>query len=291
MKHRMIFLILAIIFSFTFATTTFSADILHRLTHNDQYALILGQVTKADESTSEISVARIISGHRIPARIWIRNPQSSPPKPGEKILVSLERGNDHYQIRWGLFRVSSLDPKQLRIIKSTWPKGDQAALEHYIHSSGVERDFFFVHDSAFLRYPDGTFTRIYPELPVQQRNKHFRLMICPERWNYRFTDSSAPGIGLYPIYYLNSEKLRYCWRTNYGRFSRWEPPDYRVIPLGMTATVSGWGKIYWTPSITQEPIPKEGIKISLTVKDSRRQTSYEQTVIGIEANAKIFRVK
>lgn len=182
-----------------------------------------------------------------------------------------------------------LDPRRLKIIQSGWSKSDLAALEHYIHTG--EHDFFFVYDSAFSRFTDGTFTRIYPELPVSQKSKHFKLMICPERREYHLTDSSAPGIGLHAIYYRNSEELRLNWETNYGRFIRWEAPDYRVISLGKTATVPGWETVYWTPLATGKGIPKAGIRISVTVKEQKNKVMVEQAQIRIEFKGENFRVK
>jgi hypothetical protein len=291
MKPKIILVILLVLINLTMTTPIFATDILHRLTHNDQYALVLGKVTKVTQSSFEISVAKIISGHRVPARITIKPAETGQPQLGEKLLISLARGNRNYKIRWGLFRVSNLDSKQLKIINSTWPQGDLAALEHYLHTNGTEHDFFFVFSSAFVRYSDGTFTRIYPELIAQQRSKHFKLMICPEREDYHLTDSTAPGLGLTAIYYRQSEDLQFCWETNYGEFNLWNSPDSRVIPLGTTATIEQWQTVYWTPSLTQKAISKEGIKITLIVKSLKSKANYEQASIEIQPKEEAFTVK
>jgi hypothetical protein len=289
MKPKIILMILLVLISLTIATPLIAADILHRLTHNDQYALVLGKVINVSQSFSKISVTRIISGHRVPARIVLKSNGTEQLQSGEKLLLSLERANEGYKIRWGLFRVSGLDPKQLKIIQSTWPKGDLAALEHYIHTNGTERDFFFVFNSAFVRYTDGTFTQIYPELTVSQRTKHFKLMICPERQKYCLTDSSTPGIGLNAIYYRQPEDAQFCWETNYGEFNLWNSPDFRVTHLGMKALAQQWQTVYWTP-IAQKEIPKEGIVITLSVKSLKSKTQYEQTNIEIKSKEEGFTV-
>jgi hypothetical protein len=278
----MILLILTVLIGLRVDTPVFAADILSRLTHNDQYALVLGQVRKVSQSSFEFSVARIISGHRLPSLIVIVKPDGTDqPQDGEKLLVSLERANPSYKIRWGLLRVSSLDPKRLKIIKSRWSQGDLAALEHYIHTNGTESDFFFVFSSAFLRYKDGTFTRLYPKLAAGQSAKHFKLMICPERRDYYLTDSATPGIGLDAIYYRSSEDVRFCWETNYGEFVFWEFPDYKVVSLGKKAVVQERKQIYWRPPLNQKAIPNEGIKVSLTVKSLKSKTVYATAYIGI----------
>jgi hypothetical protein len=278
MKPKILLMILLVLISLTLTTPIFAADILHRLTHNDQFALVLGQVTKVSQSSFEITVAKIINGHRVPSRIEIKSEGTEQPQPGEKFLVSLDSGNNGYKIHWGLFRVSSLNPKRLRIIKSTWPQGDLAALEHYLHTNGTEHDFFFVFNSAFVRYPDGTFTRIYPKLAAGKRTKHYKLMICAERQEYRPTDSSTPGIGLNAIYYRKPEDVRFCWETNYGEFNLWNSPDSQVIPLGTTATVEQWQTVYWTPPLTQKAIPKEGIKVTVKAESVKSKTIFVGTL-------------
>jgi hypothetical protein len=239
-------------------------------------------VTTNAPASFQFTVAKIISGHRVPKQIVIKSAASEQPQPGEQLLISLERRNGGFQIHWGLFRVSGLNPKRLKIIKSTWPKGDLAALEHYLHTNGTECDFFFVFSSAFVRYPDGTFTRIYPELTAGQRTKHFKLMICPERQAYRLTDSSTPGIGFNAIYYRRPEAVRFDWETNYGEFNLWNPPDYQVDSLGMKTTVEQWQTVYWTPPLTPKALPKEGIKVTVKVKSLKSKTICAETYLEIK---------
>lgn len=291
-KFKTIHPFLLLLIFCTLAPLSPAADILHRLTHGDQYALVLGRVTQVQKLSFELSVARTVSGHRTPAHILINcspKGQQDWPKPGEKLLVSLEREAKEYRIHWGLFHVSSLDPRQLKIIQSAWPKGDLAALEHYLHTG--ENDFFFVYDSAFARFPDGTFTRIYPALPAPQKSKHFKLMICPERREYRLTDSSTPGIGLEAIYFRNSQELKVTWETNYGRFILWEPPEYRVISMGKTAEVPGWKTVYWTPLTMGKDLPKEGIRIGVSVNDQKDKVKVEQAYIEVQFKEGTFRVR
>jgi hypothetical protein len=292
MSYKSRLMILLVFVSLILVIPVNAADILSRLTHNDQYALALGKVTKVLPTSFEISNLKVISGHRLPTRITIKSKESFDLKPGEKVLISLGRENSGYRIKWGMFRVSSLNPQKLRIIRSNYPPGDKAALEHYIHTNGTENDFFFIFDSAFVRNPDQTFTRIYPELPLAQRRKHFKLMICAARKEYCLTDSRAPGLGLHATYYHDYEGLQFRWETNYGQFSLY---DYlnnnRVIPLGKIARIEGWKTVYWSPSLSQELIPKEGIKITVTAEDRESETRYEQAYLEIQAKGTVFRVK
>lgn len=53
--------------------------------------------------------------------------------------------------------------------------------------------------------------------------------------------SSTVGIGLTPIYILgrSPETVKFHWRTNYGHFISWEPPDYKVYLLGVEVINNG----------------------------------------------------
>jgi hypothetical protein len=63
-----------------------------------------------------------------------------------------------------------------------------------------------------------------------------------------------------------------------------------VIPLGKIARIPGWKTVYWSPSLSQELIPKEGIKITVTAED-RESARYEQAYLEIQPKGTVFRVK
>ncbi len=98
--------------------------------------------------------------------------------------------------------------------------------------------------------------------------------------------SSTVGIGLTPIYILgrSPETVKFHWRTNYGHFISWEPPDYKVYLLGVEVINNG-EKIYWSYSPAEMDENKPSIQISLSVKDE------QSGIILTESSLEIGRVE
>ncbi|HEX3048168.1 MAG TPA: hypothetical protein VHY08_25675, partial [Bacillota bacterium] len=178
-----------------------------------------------------------------------------------------------YSVQWGLYRVSSLNRGTLRILESILAPGDRAALERYIHSGGRDNEFFFIEGGAFLRYPDGTVTQIYPETKNNQdRPLRKRVIIYCDRKTYSQVLSSTPGIGLYPVFINKMNRLvQYRWRTDYGMFLSWSAATYQVKQLGRETITAGETKIYWSLPLSQRSmgLNKNRARIELNVMDQR----------------------
>ncbi|HNT76580.1 MAG TPA: Ig-like domain-containing protein [Anaerolineae bacterium] len=148
-----------------------AADVLHRLTHGDQYSLALGTITSVSDSGVMVEIAAIISGESLPDVInveisgaFIEAVPAMSLAPGEYAVFSLNQGAETYTVAWGFFKASSLDITTLEILAGPLPEGDLAAFQWYINSGGVENDFYFIGTTAYVRRPDGTSLQIYPPL-------------------------------------------------------------------------------------------------------------------------------
>lgn len=64
--------------------------------------------------------------------------------------------------------------------------------------------------------------------------------------NYRVTNSRAPG---FPILITAEGADEIKLMTTQGSFLRWNPPDYKVYPLGTEADLEPGEIIYWSPML------------------------------------------
>jgi hypothetical protein len=152
-----------------------AADVLHRLTHGDQYALALGTVVSVSDATARFEVETVISGGPLPPAVSVEGLGPAMEmtaldmslEAGDYAVISLNREVAKYTIAWGVFRVSSLDIPTLEVLEGPLALGDLAALQWYINSEGRENDFYFIGSSAFVRHADGTSTQLYP--PTDER--------------------------------------------------------------------------------------------------------------------------
>lgn len=286
-------LLLLLLIAALLHTPADAADILHRLTHNDQYALVLGTLTSAYPGGGVLAVSRTISGKQLwaPIRLAIPRDPNLRLHEGDLVLASIDRKGSAFSVKWGIFRVSSLNPASLRILEPRLAPGDRAALEHYVHTGGRENDFFFVSRSAFVRYADGTFRQIHP----QPRNKKARhsLLICTDRDFYTLALSSTVGIGLYPIYQdkVDQPPVLYRWRTDRGEFLAWEAPTYIVRHLGTEVVLKTPEMLYWTPLAKGGSARNGMAHITLTVESAATGKSLGRYMLQVECREGAARVR
>ena len=78
-------------------------------------------------------------------------------------------------------------------------------------------------------------------------NESVPLSINATPGRYTLIMSSAPGIGLMPVYpaMVDNRTVSFRWQTNYGRFLSWNAPDFKINEQGRDLT-TGEGKIYWS---------------------------------------------
>ena len=152
----------------------YGADVLHRLTHNDQDALIIGTVQSQTGGKVRIAVEKVISGKLEEPSVFLKagfeySLLCTKPKRGDLCVASLKREPYGYRIKWGIYKAAVLEP-QLKLEKSGLSEGlkaDLTALEWYINSNGKANEFFFDGSGgsvkAYLRQPNGETVLIFPE--------------------------------------------------------------------------------------------------------------------------------
>lgn len=149
----------------------FSADILWRLMHNDQYALVIAQVSEQSDNKIVFEVKQIISGKTVPKQITINGNIKYTflyirPNLYDYCVISLDKKSNKYTVKNGIFKADTDDYKKLKFIKDgldSGIKGDLTAFEYYINSKGKYNNFIFDRGTVYLCLNDQKKIQIYPE--------------------------------------------------------------------------------------------------------------------------------
>jgi|GEM_PF-2803591 len=166
--------LLTSVFIILISTIVFAGDVLYRLTHDDQDVLIVGQVVDVNENI-KVEVYYVISGQLelkiIDVDRFTYSHSDKEVKVGDKCLLSLDRSLNGYEIKWGGYQVDSTDYSRLSLIsENSVLATDYLAIEYYVNSGGIEKDFYFEGNQAFARLPNGDAVqlsldkKIYPSL-------------------------------------------------------------------------------------------------------------------------------
>ncbi|HEY8464672.1 MAG TPA: hypothetical protein VIM29_11795 [Bacillota bacterium] len=171
MKHKT-FIIGEVILLLFWLMPVYGADVLYRLTHNCQDALIIGKISSQQGQNFKIEVERVISGRLKVQSLFLNSDFEysllfTKPQIGDVCVASLQRSGPGYRIRWGVYKVASLDKKLIfeKVGLSEGLKADLTALEWYINSNGKATEFYFDGTDgvqAYLRLENGKSLRIYP---------------------------------------------------------------------------------------------------------------------------------
>ncbi len=144
-----------------------AADLLHRLTHGDQDALVVGTLTQAGEDEFTLGNARRLAGLPVPPEIRIKLPGSLLSwSLGSSVIASVDQDGPDYVVRWGVFLASSTDPETLTILDGSLGGGDRAAFQRYINSGGRDSEYVFIEGRTYLRKNDGVLELIYSPPPI-----------------------------------------------------------------------------------------------------------------------------
>lgn len=177
-------MVLLVIFSIILSMTVFAADALCRFMHNDHDALIIGEITKVNGNTINVSVLKSISSAK---DLRANEPKKQlniksaiitgvngyafyykdievpiiTPKVGDYVLASLVKKNNAFSVAWGLYKVDKTDYKTLSILYpdyiSTYSKMDAAAIKAFVNSDGKLTEFAFDGDTGtVISQEDGT---------------------------------------------------------------------------------------------------------------------------------------
>lgn len=151
-------------------TSVFAADQLYRFMHNDHDVLIIGEITKIDETGVKIRAVKGITSAKglnkncpkkqlklseakiiLPFGYMGFHNENGEPHVGDYVLVSLEKVGNDFKVAWGAYKVNSLDYKNLSVVlpenAEVWSKMEAAAVETFINSDGQITEFAFDGDS------------------------------------------------------------------------------------------------------------------------------------------------
>lgn len=175
-------IIIAVISSFMFFNkVAFAADDQYRFTHNDHDTLIIGEITFIDTEKMIVLVEDyIVSRNDMslndkkkqlrPQNVTIRNDSANffeNKKVGDYVIASLDKNGDMFDNAWGIFNVSSLDYKTLKV--AAFDPSNSAALTDFVNSGGIYTEFAFSYGTVIRLY-DGTETVIYQNERVSEQS-------------------------------------------------------------------------------------------------------------------------
>ena len=168
-------------FLFCFALEGYAADQLHRITHNDQDALVIGQINRQEDNDYIVNVLHVISGKLDRTTIKVSKDfkyehLDTEPSIDDFGIFSLDKGVLGYKVKYGVYKADSGDYKTLKLIKtdiSHGQRGDLTALEYYINSNGEEANFSFEDTTAYVTDKSGQRKVIYvaEDAPVEVEDK------------------------------------------------------------------------------------------------------------------------
>ena len=169
-----------------------AADVLWRLTHGDQDALVIGTLAAASEGEFSLSNARSLAGLPAPADMRIRGagPALTWP-PGSTIIASVDQSGPNYEERWGVFLASSSDPTALTILDGPLGSGERTAFPRYINSGGRDSEFAFIEDRVYLKQADGSLELIYSSAGTPSTTVTTEESVPPAGWNLRYLAGAA----------------------------------------------------------------------------------------------------
>ncbi|WP_026477822.1 hypothetical protein [Alkaliphilus transvaalensis] len=145
------------------SSEVFAGDILWRITHNDQEALIIGEIVYEVGNSYRVEVKHVISGILPNGTISLSNDFSyiginEKPQVGDFLVLSLDKKILNYYIKYGAFKANNGDYESLKLYKNDLPHILQAeftVLEYYINTNGEPIDYYFEGDKVFLKNATG----------------------------------------------------------------------------------------------------------------------------------------
>ncbi|HEX4046256.1 MAG TPA: hypothetical protein VH309_00385 [Elusimicrobiota bacterium] len=94
------------------------------------------------------------------------------------------------------------------------------------------------------------------------------LTVRAEQSQYSPALSSTPGIRLRPIFVPPSGvNVEYHWSADFGSFVSWNPPAYKVKPLG-SDFVATEGALYWTYDPALASARKPVVTVVIEARDA-----------------------
>lgn len=165
--------IIVVIIMFSLTVNAFAADALYRMLHADdveqfkvdQDAIIIGQIVEENETVYKVRVLECISGKVDAENLLIDkdfqyagfSEEKSQPAIDDFCVLSVKKNGDIYKLAWYAVKADSGDYKNLKLIYEAkrFGGGDIPAIQWYINSGGVDKDFYFSSGKVYVRTPDG----------------------------------------------------------------------------------------------------------------------------------------
>lgn len=175
MKKIIMTLVFVMMFSITCSAS--GADLLYRFTHNDHDVLIVGKITYIDDTKIKAEVAKTIVStdymNQIDKRVQL-NPTNvtidisnvkvmTKLNVDDYILASLDKTLIDYRIANGLYKVDSLDIRELKIVTEGEKSSDLIAIETFVNSNGVLNRFSFENDKIKFTDTNGEEIIVYEQ--------------------------------------------------------------------------------------------------------------------------------
>lgn len=100
---------------------------------------------------------------------------------GKKYLMSLNKKDNFYVPSWGIYEITGTTYENARLVETRF--SDYAALQVFITSGGLERDFYFDGDTAFWKPKNGgEAVQIYPVInQIESKKIEDRLFQSVQR--------------------------------------------------------------------------------------------------------------
>lgn len=172
MKKKCVIALVIVVLSL-FTKNVFAADALYRMLHaddieqfkDDQDAIIVGEIVESNEKVYKVCVIECISGKVESNNILIDkefqyagfSEEKAQPIVDDFCVISVKKYGEIYKRAWYAVKADSGDYKSLKLIYEAkrFGGGDIPAIQWYINSGGVEKNFYFSSDKVFVRKPDG----------------------------------------------------------------------------------------------------------------------------------------
>ncbi|MTI69391.1 MAG: hypothetical protein FH751_03925 [Firmicutes bacterium] len=212
MVKKQVILILSLVIILT--SNTYGADIIYRLTHGDQYALVLVTVEDVNENYIKVIVDKTLQGKKVEKVIKIFNDKDNfywyIPKKGDYLVASIDKEKLNYKLKWGIFKVSSLNYKTLNIVESSLSSKDNAMFNFYINSGCRVNNFYLKEGKVFIKDKNQKRIEIYPKVSKDihiNNSKTLSIEKANEDKEYNFLVSGIVILSFVALLYSNRKKF------------------------------------------------------------------------------------
>lgn len=148
-----------------FPLTSFAGDVLWHLTHGRQDVLALVEVTGIVGEKAETKSLYFFPQTKLrPNMLSITRGEDWMTRTalvvGKRYFVSLQAKGESFTPEWGMYEITGSSSADALLLHAS--SGDDAALQQFIRSGGLDTEFFFDTDRAYIVRNGGQQIQIYP---------------------------------------------------------------------------------------------------------------------------------